>query len=52
MTQETLYRVEKFYTTGWEVVENNLSKLDAKKVLDSLLDEGYSPDRLKVVRVN
>jgi hypothetical protein len=52
MTEEKLYRVEEFVTTGWEVVPGNSTKLNkdqAKELLEELIGEGTNPDRLRAV---
>ena len=52
MTEEKLYRVEEFVTTGWEVVPGNSTKLNkdqAKELLEELIGEGTSPNRLRAV---
>jgi hypothetical protein len=49
---ETLYRVEEAVTTGWELVNEDavqLTREKAKELLDSLLAEGYNPNRLRAV---
>jgi hypothetical protein len=47
---EELYRVEEFCTTGWEVVASGLNRTEAETQVQSLLNEGYSTNRIKVVR--
>jgi hypothetical protein len=52
MTEEKLYRVEEFVTTGWEVVPGNSTKLNkdqAKELLEELIGEGTNPNRLRAV---
>jgi hypothetical protein len=52
MTEEKLYRVEEFVTTGWEVVPGNSTKLNkdqAKALLEELIGEGTNPNRLRAV---
>ena len=52
MTEEKLYRVEEFVTTGWEVVPGNSTKLNkdqAKALLEELIGEGTNPSRLRAV---
>ena len=52
MTEEKLYRVEEFVTTGWEVVPGNSTKLNkdqAKALLKELIGEGTNPNRLRAV---
>ena len=43
------YRVEQKFTTGWGVVDERAIKLtkdEAKKVLENLMNEGDNPDEL------
>ena len=52
MTEEKLYRVEEFVTTGWEVVPGNSTKLNkdqAKALLEELIGEGTNPNRLRAI---
>jgi hypothetical protein len=49
MTEEKLYRVEEFVTTGWEVVSTKLNKDKAKALLEELIGEGTNPNRLRAV---
>ena len=52
MTETTLYRIEEFNTTGWEVVPGNSTKLNkdqAKALLEELIGEGTNPNRLRAV---
>ena len=52
MTEEKLYRVEEFVTTGWEVVPGNSTKLNkeqAKVLLEELINEGTTPNRLRAI---
>lgn len=47
---EKLYRIEEFITTGWEVVEpqyRRLTREQASNVLNSLIEDGYNPNRLR-----
>ena len=46
------YRVEQMFTTGWGLVSETsfkLSKDEAKKVLEDLMNEGVSPDDLRAI---
>lgn len=45
-----LYRIEQLYTAGWEPVAFHLNREDARTKLDALLNEGISPDCLRVIR--
>jgi hypothetical protein len=50
MTEEKLYRIEEYNTTGWEVVpgrSTQLTKPQASQRLEELLAEGYNPNRLR-----
>ena len=47
-----LYRVMEFTTTGWEIPGDEyrqLTKERAKEMIDYLLNEGVSPDKIKAV---
>ena len=53
MTDQKLYRIEEYSTTGWEVVaENNCTNL-TKEVctqrLNDLMTQGYNPNKLRAV---
>ena len=46
------YRVEQKFTTGWGVVDERAIKLtkdEAKKVLENLMNEGVNPDELRAI---
>ena len=46
------YRVEQKFTTGWGVVDERaikLSKDEAKKILQDLMNEGVNPDELRAI---
>ena len=46
-----LYRIEEYLTTGWTVIEEKatqLTKEDAREMLDYFIREGYNPNRLRV----
>ena len=46
------YRVEQKFTTGWGLVSETsfkLSKDEAKKVLEDLINEGTNPDDLRAI---
>jgi hypothetical protein len=47
---EELYRVEEYCTTGWEPVASGLNRTEAQQKVHSLMNEGYSTDRIRVVR--
>ena len=51
MTNERLYRIEEFNTTGWGLIHQDdqyLTKEECKKRLDGYIAEGYNPNRLRV----
>lgn len=53
-TMEKLYRIEELETSGWTLVESNdtgLTQDQVKYRYQEILDEGISPDRLRIVRV-
>ena len=46
------YRVEQYFTTGWSIVDKDAIKLtkdEAKKVLQNLMNEGVNPDLLRAI---
>ena len=47
---EELYRIEELCTNDWQVIASSLTREQATERLNSLLGEGYNPNRLKVVR--
>jgi len=47
---ETLYIVEEFCTTGWEVVGEKLTRSEASSKLEELINNGINPDHLRVRR--
>ena len=50
---ETLYRIEELATTGWSLIEPEYKKLTKQQcivILNRLMNEGYSPERLRAVR--
>tara|TARA_Y100001963_G_scaffold55887_1_gene78104 strand:- start:303 stop:470 length:168 start_codon:yes stop_codon:yes gene_type:complete len=53
MTDNKLYRIEEFATTGWEVIEAsdcNLSKEVCDQKLNEYIAGGRNPNKLRVVR--
>jgi len=49
---EQLYRIEELATNGWFMIEKThrqLTKEQAKKIIDSLINEGYNPNLLRAV---
>lgn len=49
---EFLYTVQELYTNGWVKVRENLTRAQASEVIQNLMNEGISPDRLRAVREN
>lgn len=47
---EKLYRIEEFCTTGWELVEEHLTRSEASTKLQALIHEGTNPNYLRAVR--
>jgi hypothetical protein len=50
---EKLYRIEELETSGWTLVEHDdigLTQEHAKNRYAELLNEGFSPERLRIVR--
>lgn len=45
------YMVSESGTTGWELVETNLTKEQATNYYNALLNDGVSPDRIKITRI-
>jgi hypothetical protein len=50
--EEQRYRIEEESTSGWFLVNNHqgLTKDQASQVLNGLFQEGYNPERLRVIR--
>jgi len=48
---EELYKLQEEQTVGWVDITEPLTKEECKKYYDAHLNEGTSPRRLKVVRV-
>jgi hypothetical protein len=51
MTNERLYRIEEFNTTGWGLIHEDaqhLTKEECKKKLNDYIAEGYNPNRLRL----
>jgi hypothetical protein len=49
---ERRYRVEELTTQGWELADldtKNLTREDANRTLQNLLNDGLSPDRIRAV---
>ena len=46
------YRVEELTTQGWELADldtKNLTREDAKRTMQNLLNDGLSPERIRAV---
>lgn len=43
-----LYRIEELCTSGWTEVHTGLTKDEANAKLNSLIQEGYNPNDLRV----
>ena len=48
---EELYKLQEEQTVGWIDIEGPFNKEECKKYYEAYLNEGTSPKRLKVVRV-
>ena len=49
--QPELYRIEEECTTGWEEYKTNLTKEQATEEYEFLINEGYAPSRIKIIRI-
>jgi len=50
--EERLYRIEELSTSGWhltELTDVKLTREQAKARLESLIREGYNPERLRAI---
>jgi len=47
---EQLYCVEEFCTMGWELIKDNLTRKQASELIQSLIDAGENPVRLRAVK--
>lgn len=50
MTQ--LYRIEEFFTSGWELIDESATKLtkeECNQKLNEYLAQGYNPNYLRAV---
>lgn len=50
--QPKLYKIEEECTSGWEVIETNLTKEQCKEHYDALMNDGVSPQRIKITRIS
>ena len=51
MTEEKLYRIEEFCTTGWELIEEHLTRSEASTKLQALIHEGTNPKMIEASRI-
>jgi hypothetical protein len=52
---ETLYRIEEYFTNGWELIDESARKLTREQCdqrLQEYLERGYNPNSLRAVREN
>jgi hypothetical protein len=49
--EDKRYKIEEESTSGWHEHKTNLTKEECKKLHDELINEGISPQRLKITRV-
>jgi hypothetical protein len=49
---EPLYRIEETVTTGWEVIDEHLTKAQAAEKLQKIIDDGQNPNLIRAVREN
>ena len=52
---ENLYRIEEYFTNGWELIDESASKLtkdQCNQRLQDYLERGYNPNCLRAVRDN
>jgi len=52
---ETLYRIEEFSTTGWNLIESHQQRLTkdvCKQQLEFYIESGYNPNHLRAVPDN
>jgi len=49
--EDKRYRLEEEQTTGWYSLADNVSREDCKRIYDQKLNEGISPQRLRITRV-
>jgi len=52
---EILYRIEEYFTNGWELIDASASKLTREQcdqLLEEYLKRGYNPNSLRAVRDN
>ena len=52
MEKQKLYTVAEFATSGWAAVDErsvHLTREQAQKRVEELIEEGYNPNRLKAI---
>jgi len=49
--EDARYTLEEEQTSGWYAVGENLSKERCKQLYESRLNEGVSPQRLRITRI-
>lgn len=49
---EALYKIQEEDTTGWVDITQPLTKEVCRKMYENQLNEGTSPDRLRIIRVS
>tara|TARA_B100000085_G_scaffold75816_1_gene68071 strand:+ start:400 stop:585 length:186 start_codon:yes stop_codon:yes gene_type:complete len=50
-TSPEYYKIEEQVTTGWEIIETNLTKEECKEQYDALIGDGVSPRRIRITRI-
>jgi hypothetical protein len=50
-TSPEYYKIEEQVTTGWEIIETNLTKEECKEQYEALIGDGVSPQRIKITRI-
>ena len=48
---DELYKIEEESTSGWHEYKTNLTKEECKIEYDKLINDGQSPQRIKITRV-
>ena len=50
-TSPKYYKIEEQVTTGWEIIETNLTKEECKEQYEALIGDGVSPQRIRITRI-
>ena len=50
-TSPEYYKIEEQVTTGWEIIETNLTKEECKEQYNALIGDGVSPQRIRITRI-